>query len=166
MAENTNKHHQPEPDNSSHVSHERTDIDIFQIGSYGVGLVVLCAVVVLMMWGMFAWLAKRDAAAKPAGPLAKERQLLPPEPRLQGVPKPQEPHVELKDLSASENAILESYGWVDSAKGTVRVPISTAIEMVAAKGLPSKPTPAGADGGFRMIPSDANGGKTSEKISQ
>jgi hypothetical protein len=48
----------------------------------------------------------------------------------------------------------------------VRIPISLAVDMVAAKGLPSKPSPAGANGGFRMIPLDSNSGRTFEKISQ
>lgn len=173
MAETTKKHHEPEPDNSAHVSHERSDIDIFQIAGYGIGLVVLCLVTVVLMWGMFALLAKRETALNPGNlpAMVKERRQLPPEPRLSGVAKgtaelPVLPHVELEELTNSEDAILNNYGWVDSAKGTVRVPVSVAIDMVIQKGLPSKPSAAGAAGGYRSIPSDASGGRTLEKISQ
>jgi hypothetical protein len=56
---------------------------------------------------------------------------------------------------------------VNPNTGTVRIPIDQAIDMVAQKGLPSKPSPAGSDNdGYRMIPSDASGGRTLEKISR
>ena len=67
----------------------------------------------------------------------------------------------------NEEMLLSSYGWVDQAKGTVHIPINQAIDMVAQKGLPVKVSPQGADhDGYRMIPSDASGGRTLEKISQ
>ncbi len=54
---------------------------------------------------------------------------------------------------APTKTILNSYGWVDPDKGTVRIPIDQAIDIVAQKGLPSKPSPAGLDNdGYRMIP--------------
>lgn len=173
MAEITKKHHEPDPENSAHVSHERSDIDIFQIVGYGVGLVVLCLVTVVLGWGVFAFLAKRESDKNPVETttMVKERQKLPPEPRLSGVAKgtaarPVPPHVELEELKHSEDLILGNYGWVDSAKGIARVPVSVAIDMVLQKGLPSKPSVAGANGGYRSIPSDASGGTTFEKISQ
>lgn len=174
MAETTKKPHAPEPDNSSHVSHERSDLDVFQIAGYGIGLVITCLVAVVLVWGMFAFLAKREDAVNPANlpAMVKNRQTMPPEPRLSGVrPEgtavlPVLPEVELRELNASEAAILDNYGWVDAAKGTARIPVAEAIEMVAHKGLPSKPSPAGVGGGFRRIPSDASSGRTFEKISQ
>jgi hypothetical protein len=174
MAEITNKHHEPEADNSSHVSHERSDIDIFQIAIYGVGLVVSCLIAVVLVWGIFSFLAKREDRVNPGNQPAmiRNRTQVPPEPRLSGVRSggstelPVGPHVEMQELRDSEAAILDNYGWVDAANGTARVPIEVAIDMVAKKGLPSSPSAAGADGGFRMIPSDASSGKTLEKISQ
>ena len=54
-----------------------------------------------------------------------------------------------------------------SGKGIVRIPISQAIDMVAAKGLPTKVSAQGSDnGGYRTLPSDASSGRTLEKISQ
>jgi len=170
MAEITNKHHDPD-DNSAHVSHERSDIDIFQIAVYGVGLVVSWVIAVVVVWGVFVFLEKREDKANPVNPMARYRQQMPPEPRLSGVREsrsllPVGPHVERQELTDSEDAILNAYGWMDSSKSVARVPISVAIDMVAQKGLPSKPTSAGADGGFRQIPSDASSGRTLEKISQ
>ena len=45
----------------------------------------------------------------------------------------QTPKVELKELREDEDAILNSYGWVDPAKDIVRIPIDQAIDMVAQK---------------------------------
>jgi hypothetical protein len=170
MAEITNKHHEPD-DNSAHVSHERSDVDIFQIAIYGIGLVFACIISVVVVWGMFVFLAKREDKASPASPMARYRQQMPAEPRLSGVGEsravqPVGPHVEMKELSESEDAVLNGYGWVDSSKTAARIPIAAAIDLLAQKGVPSKPGPAGANGGFRHIPSDASSGRTLEKISQ
>jgi hypothetical protein len=150
------------------VSFERGDVNVYQITAFGVGLLISCIVVVFVVWAMFDFLAKREDKANTLNPPAmlKDRPTLPPEPRLQGIVKPESPSVELGQLRQDEDAILNSYGWIDPNKGIVRIPIGLAVDMVAAKGLPSKPSPAGADGGFRMIPSDASSGRTLEKISQ
>jgi hypothetical protein len=99
--------------------------------------------------------------------MVNQRPTLPPEPRLQGIAKPEPPRVELRQLHEDEDVILNNYAWVDPNKGTLRIPIDVAIDMVAKKGLPSKPSPAGtANDGYRTIPSDASSGRTLEKISQ
>jgi hypothetical protein len=182
MAEITKKphgdeHHKPEGDANAEVSFERRDVNVFQITAFGIGLLISCMVVVFAMWALFAFLAHREDSANVAmpGKMAAERQYVPPEPRLSGVvledgkisPHPVYPRVELKEMLEDEDAILNNYGWVDPANGTVRIPIDQAIDMVAKKGLPSKPSPAGTDhDGYRTIPSVASSGRTLEKISQ
>lgn len=181
MAETTK--HDPEhhghphgdPHQNPMVSHERRDVNIFQITAFGIGLLISCIIVVFLMWGMFAFLAHReDALNAPATAMTQQRQQTPPEPRLSGVAtengaraeRSVYPRVELNDLRESESAILDNYGWVDPAKGIVRIPIDQAIDIVAQKGLPSKPSTSGENGGYRMTPSDASSGRTLEKISQ
>jgi hypothetical protein len=165
MAENTNKPDAHEPEGNPGVSHERRDVNVFQVSAFGIGLLLSCIVVVFAMWAMFDFFySLEDAknADNPAALMMKDQNKLPPEPRLQAEPK-----VELKDLRADEEAILSSYGWVDPNKGIVRIPIDQAIDIVAQKGLPSKPSPTGLDNeGFRMIPEDSSSGRTLEKISQ
>ena len=181
MAETTkhspeDKHGHSHDEHAEHatgqVSFERGDVNVFQITAFGIGLLISCIVVVFAMWAMFHFLAVRADKldeTMPAG-MARERLSLPPEPRLSGLrarpEKPVSPKVEMDQLRAEENIILDNYGWVNPNTGTVRIPISEAIQMVSQKGLPSKPTAAGADGGFRFIPSDASSGRTLEKISQ
>ncbi len=167
MAESTNRpgDHGPEHDPiNPGVAHERRDINVFQVTAFGIGLLLSCIVVVFAMWAMFDFFYARESAKNQSNPstLVNEQAKLPPEPRLQA-----EPRVELKDLRADEEAILTSYGWIDPNKGIVRIPIDQAIDIVAQKGLPSKPSPAGMDNdGYRMIPEDSSSGRTLEKISR
>ena len=172
MAESTKNPHNGKTGDHGHehdinpgVSHETRDVNVFQISAFGIGLLLSCIVTVFAMWVMFDFLFHREDAKnanKPAASMMNERQKLPPEPRLQ-----REPKIELKDLRADEDAILSSYGWIDPDKGIVRIPINQAIDIVAQKGLPSKPSPAGLDNeGYRMIPEDSSSGRTREKISQ
>jgi hypothetical protein len=183
MADTTNHENEPKHENgpvNPQVSHERSDINVFQITGFGIGLVISCLVVVFAMWALFAFLAHREEKKNTPlpGDLAQQRRQVPPEPRLSGVvldsngrvsPHPVYPRVELKELHDDEDAILNSYGWVDPNKGTVRIPIDQAVDIVAQKGLPSKPSPAGDghdENGYRMIPSVASSGRTLEKIAR
>src|ERR1035438_1014560 len=170
MAESTknpheDKAHEHEPGVNPGVQTCALPIYVFQVSAFGIGLLLSCIVTVFAMWVMFNFLFQREDAKNadnPAKAMMNERQKLPPEPRLQAEPK-----VELKDLRADEDAILSSYGWIDPNKGIVRIPIDQAIDIVAQKGLPSKPSPAGLDNdGYRMIPEDSSSGRTLEKISQ
>jgi hypothetical protein len=159
MAETTkNPHENPQ------VSHERKDVNVFQITAFGIGLLISTIVVVFAMWALFDFFYSREDKKNAPNPPAMmtERLKLPPEPRLQAEPK-----IELKELRQDEDTILNNFGWIDPNKGIVRIPIDQAIDIVARKGLPSKPSPAGLDNdGYRMLPSDASSGRTLEKISQ
>jgi len=58
--------------------------------------------------------------------------VVPPEPRIEVAP-----YEQLQQLRVREDHILNSYAYVDKQGGVVRVPITQAIDMLAAKGLPS-----------------------------
>ena len=45
---------------------------------------------------------------------------------------------ELRQMRAAEEAVLNSYGWVDKDSGRVRIPIERAMEILAKKGLPAR----------------------------
>jgi hypothetical protein len=59
-----------------------------------------------------------------------ERQS-PPGPRLQVAPAK-----DLDEVRATEDSVLNSYGWVVPNAGVVRIPIDRAIELVVQRGLP------------------------------
>ena len=146
------------------VSFERKDINIFQISGFGIGLLIAFMVTVVAMYGLFAWLAKESDKQDTSNPPAMLSEKLQ-KPIGRGLQE--DPIKELQEMHSNETLLMDSYGWVDQAKGTAHIPVAEAIDIVAGKGLPVKVSPAGGENaGFRMIPSDASGGKTLEKISQ
>ena len=46
------------------------------------------------------------------------------------------PTLALQELHDREEAVLNSYGWVDPARGIVRIPIDRAIDLAAQRGWP------------------------------
>jgi len=48
---------------------------------------------------------------------------------------------DVADLHAREDLLLNYYSWIDPSKGTVRIPIERAMELVAQRGLPVMPAP-------------------------
>jgi hypothetical protein len=85
------------------------------------------------VWLLFLYFSGREATrVAPEYPLAAGQQTrVPPEPRLQTNPRE-----DLRALRAREDAILNSYGWVDKKAGVVRIPIDEAIKLTVKRGLP------------------------------
>jgi hypothetical protein len=103
----------------------------------------------VLMWALFGFLERRaESNDPPPSPLAGERQVIPPEPRLQlspgteeqTAPNPMEhPLEELKTLRAEEEQAVTSYGWIDEKAGVVRLPIERAKQLLLERGgLPSR----------------------------
>ena len=46
---------------------------------------------------------------------------------------------DIADLHAREDILLDNYTWIDPSKGTVRIPIDQAMQIIAQKGLPVAP---------------------------
>ncbi|HVO69707.1 MAG TPA: hypothetical protein VMT24_06660 [Aggregatilineaceae bacterium] len=60
--------------------------------------------------------------------------------RLEATPTPAvTPGEALKELRATEDALLTTYGWVDRKNGIVHIPIDRAIDLLAQRGLPTRP---------------------------
>ena len=111
----------PEADNA--------DVNIRGIVWAALGLGALIAVTFTTMYGLFDHLMTREARlSPPSSPLAEDRRAMPPAPRLQT-----DPIADLETLRAEESRLLGSYGWVDRAQGTVRIPIERAMELLAAR---------------------------------
>lgn len=163
MAEHTN----PDdhfPDHNPSVAHDRGEEDVKSVSGFGIGLAISIVLVVFAMWGLFEWFYLREDQNSPviAPPVLSEKPQLPPEPRLQA-----EPRLDLKALREGEDTILTTYAWIDPSRGIARIPVEDAIKIVAARGLPSRPSAGLADeNGVREIPSVASSGRTPEKIAQ
>jgi len=133
MAEHT--HHHP---HEATAAHETSDINIRAVFGFAGGLLALAAVVYLVVWLLFGYFDRREraASAERTYPLAVgQEDRLPPEPRLQTNPKQ-----DLKDLRASEDERLHTYGWVDRNGGIVHIPIEEAMKLTLQRGLPSRPS--------------------------
>jgi hypothetical protein len=144
------------PEENPAVSYERSDLDIFAVTRFGIGLAIGTVAAVFMMWGLFEWFLHHQTQSLedlPPSVIEARKQLLPPEPRLQTMGIPQapilergdlrSPHVELGKFREAEAMQLSSYAWVDPDKGMVRIPIEVAKDLVLKKGLPVKVSPAG-----------------------
>ena len=66
---------------------------------------------------------------------------------------------EINDFRMQEEQTLNSYGWVDQQAGVVRIPIDRAMELLAQRGLPTRPQ-AGV-----TPPSDVNTAKEAARQS-
>lgn len=113
------------------AGYERRDLNPRVVGFFLLGLTAGIGIVLLLtawLFGVFdARAARRDV---PPSPLAVGRPI-PPEPRLLVTPGK-----ELKAVWGAEDAVLNSYGWVDQKAGIVRIPIDRAMDLLAERGLP------------------------------
>ncbi|AOS45017.1 hypothetical protein Verru16b_02086 [Lacunisphaera limnophila] len=79
---------------------------------------VFTALIVILCFAAFGWLAKRIYVPHAADVQAVE-----------GVLTPAERKVRLAELRTKEQSAATTYGWVDQPKGVVRLPIDRAIEL-------------------------------------
>ena len=121
------------------IHHETSDANITAVLRFGLALFVVAVVVHVLIYLLFMYFSAREAdRLAPQYPMAIGReQQLPPEPRLQTNPRE-----DLLKLRQAEDAILDSYGWVDRNAGIVRIPIAEAMKLTLARGLPARAMPA------------------------
>jgi hypothetical protein len=114
---------------------EQSDVDIRAIFGFATALAATVAVVAMVVWLLFGYLAGRDARDSTREyPLAVGQETrLPPEPRLQTNPRE-----DLRELREQEDRILHSYQWVDRSAGVVRIPIDRAVRLTLERGLPAR----------------------------
>ena len=116
--------------NRPHIGHETTDVNVWAIGKFAIGLVIVCVVSIVLLFGLLKFFQSREETSVAN---AVEPTKLFPEPQLQKTPIP-----DLKAIRAEEDKLLSGYAWVDQPKGVVRIPVARAIEVLARRGLPSR----------------------------
>ncbi len=114
------------------TSHEERDINARAVIGFGIAVACIVIVSCFALWFLFRQFAARETerTAEPSSLIQREGATQPPEPRLQA-----NPPAELKKMRADEDAVLETYGWVDPEHGVVRIPVSRAMELAAQRGL-------------------------------
>ncbi|GMV93165.1 MAG: hypothetical protein AMXMBFR82_29430 [Candidatus Hydrogenedentota bacterium] len=113
------------------------------------GLAIVTVISAIFVFGFFVYLrALPDKVTPTPSPFASDR-MLPPTPRLQA-----NPPLDLKEYNEKMDTARNTYGWVDKSKGVAHIPVDTALEIVAERGLPhgeenhvSQPLPAAAPTG-------------------
>ncbi len=117
-------HHSP-----NGAGHEQSEVSVRLIVVSLGFLAVATFFVFVLVVGIFRYFYDTYSTAEAT---RLSQPVIPPEPRIEVAP-----YMQLQELRAKEDHILNSYAWVDKDGGKVRVPISQAIDMLAAKGLPS-----------------------------
>jgi hypothetical protein len=125
---------------------EREDLTPKPILLFLLALIVGCVLVALVLRGMYRYLESYESDHQPVqSPLvpqstADTRNTSPndiakfPEPRLESNERS-----EINDFRIREEETLNTYGWVDQPGGAVRIPIERAMQLVAQRGLPTRP---------------------------
>jgi hypothetical protein len=109
------------------------------------GLALLGLVIYLIMFGMYRFLDRYESTHQPPlSPLATpqadtrivthENTQTFPQPRLE-----ENERMQLGPFIEEQDRKLATYDWVDKSKGTVRIPIDRAMELIVERGLPVRP---------------------------
>jgi hypothetical protein len=132
---------------TGHGGFERRDIQVSDVLYFLLSLVVVTAICLVGLRGLFVFLDHREKAAQPpVNPLATNvpddtRRIAPGYPQS-AFPNPQmeeDERGQLNGIRLKEEQTLYTYGWVDEKAGTVRIPIERAMELLAQQGLPTRP---------------------------
>lgn len=152
-------HHEGDVDpQSREIGYETSDANVRDTAAFLVIMLVSLAVVFVLAFGIGKLidfgLAKSDgpankwrqlAGASPGAnfesdPRIQQQQLQQvvkkfPAPRLQT----DDGNIDVADMHAREDMLLNHYSWVDEQKQVVRIPISRAMQLLAQRGLPTEP---------------------------
>jgi hypothetical protein len=136
------------------LGYEASDVGVTGIVVFVVALFIFVAVCGVLCYGIGkvinARMNKEDGPNSKWTKTVDVRQLgnLPSSPELQDkiaeitqtFPTPRvqndDGNQDVADLHAREDLLLSNYTWVDESKGTVRIPIDRAMELIAQRGLP------------------------------
>lgn len=139
------------------TGYEQTDANITGIAVFLIALAIFAAVAGILCYGIGkvinAHLNKEDGPNTKWTKSVDIRQLgnMPSSPELQNkiatltktFPTPRvqidNGDQDIADLHAREDLLLDNYTWVDQSKGTVRIPIDHAMQLIAQQGLPVAP---------------------------
>ncbi|MDQ3819341.1 MAG: hypothetical protein M3362_16915 [Acidobacteriota bacterium] len=170
------------------VSHEASDVNVRSIIIFAGGLFVFGVIVHILMLLLLNYMEKgaaEDEAAHPRGPMAiKEKEMLPPEPRLQLAPgfgvnlgegkdrvnlQLKEPQSEYRELRKIWDDDLQ--GKPDPRTGKAGMPIDQAMKQIVQDGqLRARPPSNGQQQidihGGMDIPSFMSSGRTAVKRDQ
>jgi hypothetical protein len=133
----------------SDVTFEPRDIDIGTIARYlvylAITIIIALVICVPILSVLTKYVAEQDAPM-PAVRAAmtqeqRDKDQLPPQPRLQGVPgSTNDPQQDMRDKIDADTKANETFAWVDRDKGIAQIPVADAMKIIAEKGaVPAAP---------------------------
>ena len=130
------------------VSFEERDIKASTIYGYllalGAAVVASLLVCVYILRFTTNFMSSFDTPPPPSREaLGKDYRMLPPEPRLQGVPGHQsDPQADLRKKNQEDTEANEKLEWIDKSGGIAQIPVKEAMKIIAEKGLSAAPVQA------------------------
>jgi hypothetical protein len=164
------------------VTHEASDVDVFGVLKFVVGLMVLTVAVFVLVWGLFRFFYSETEKEPNPGPMAMtEQERLPPQPRLQAargfgvkLENGQIVDLEKREPEAEYRVVREQWERqlncpVESefhGINTGCVPIDQAMSKVLEAGLPSRKQDNGTVVNGLTLPTAASSGRMPDKGTQ
>jgi hypothetical protein len=110
------------------------ELDLKAIVGFAVGLVLFTTAASGLLWYFAKFLRGHEEAKDPPPPALTSARapFSPPLPRLQT-----DPARDIAELRAAEDAVLDSYGWVDRESAVARIPIERAISLMVGDAGPA-----------------------------
>ncbi len=146
----TESHNTGQEPRHTDVSFEERDIKVGTIYGYlfalSAAVVVSALICVYILRFTLNFAASTDTPPPPSREaLGKDYRMMPPEPRLQGVPGHQtDPQADLRKKIQEDSDANEKLEWLDRSSGIAQIPVKDAMKIIAEKGLPAGPAPATA----------------------
>jgi hypothetical protein len=127
-------------DETTKKGHETVDANVRSLVGWGLGVFALLASGLIISIVVFRYFVTHQSLGPPASPFENARAL-PSRPVLQVTPAR-----DLRQYLDQQNAVLNSYGWVDQKAGVARIPIDRAMDLLLQKGLPVRTGVQGKQG--------------------
>ena len=130
------------------VAYEREDLSPRGIFAFLIGLALLGVLIHFALKGMYGYLDSYQKQHQPRlNPLVSQTEndsrkvsnadiARFPQPRLETNER-----LEINDFRLQEEKKLNSYDWIDQKAGIARIPIDRAMQLLAQRGLPTRPQP-------------------------
>ena len=143
MSDELNLHQEHEE-----VAYEREDLSPRGIFAFLIGLALVGVLIHFTLKGMYGYLETYEKQHQPPlNPLVSQTEndsrkvsntdiARFPQPRLETNER-----LEINDFRLQEEKKLNSYDWIDQKAGIARIPIDRAMQLLAQRGLPTRPQP-------------------------
>ncbi|HEY4641908.1 MAG TPA: hypothetical protein VII75_11240 [Thermoanaerobaculia bacterium] len=145
--------------------HEKSDVNVRALFIFAVAFVIFAAISHFVLFVMYKQFVKIENKHQNV-PLTKmqrpDSMIIPATPRLQPFPSKISAHetvapnantpvTDMVEMREAQEKALNSYGYVDKAKGVVHIPIEEAKKLALQRGFPAmtSPSPAAAGEGAR-----------------